>query len=146
MKDIDFSKCHAVLNSNYNIDKFIDGEKQPRIPFAPGCIFKSVYERLGGLFVECGRVWLSGDIEYLFQEYESGEGWTGYDLLYCRMRFKGPQYVTMIIWDKGTAAIPVQICDNDGADDSAADLKQDQKRIARKLYVLSMPVLYLIHQ
>lgn len=133
MKPINYSECHPIIGENFNLQKFIDGKPRPKLPFAATHIFKGIQDVLGGLFVDCGRIWLKNNIEYLFQEFETGEGWIGFDLLYCRLRFNHQVYVTIIVWDKGIFMIPVICQDQYGLHDLSEDLNQDQIRIAREI-------------
>jgi hypothetical protein len=112
------------------------------VPFSPGHLFGSITRKTGGLMVDCGRVWMQGENEHLFQEFEKGEGWTGYDVLFLKLRFKGPQYVTFVIWDKGTKANIICVWDNNGYDGWETLTDQQAKVIegvTKHIYDMGLP-------
>lgn len=98
-----------VINNpeNYNIITFDDKDGNPRIPLSLGCLINSIYSKLEGLYVHGGYIEPKNELEYLYQDYEHNEGYTGYGVVWMKLRFKGPKYVTILVWDRGNETIPI---------------------------------------
>lgn len=142
MKQPDYSGVTPQEGINFFVRKFIDRAGLPDIPFSPGKVIKGVNKRMGGLLVECGRIRFENDLNHFCQEYEPGEGWTGYDTIYAKFRYKGPHYVTITVWDRGTEVNPFFFVDNDGPTESAFKMSEDQKRIMRDIseFIHALPL------
>lgn len=97
---------------NYRITKFEKKNGTPQIPMSPAMVINSIIKATEGLYVHGGYIDTREPIENLWQDYEHGEGYTGYGVVWMKLRFKGkqpntPLYVTIIVWDRGSEFVPL---------------------------------------
>lgn len=107
--DEDFTSGNYTYQS---FDKFND-QGYPLIPMSPGLVIQSMCKATQGLYVIGGYAEFTGRLNNVFQEYEHEEAaFTGYPVVWMKLRFAGPKFVTLMIWDRGTEVIP--LCTRDG--------------------------------
>lgn len=78
--------------------------------------FGAVCKQTRGLFVQAGAIVFNGSLKNIFQEYEYLKGrFTDRRLIWFRMRFSGPLYVTL--FSLSTDKLIIYLCSDDGNPD-----------------------------
>ncbi len=123
----------------FQVQRFdeLDKKGYPKIPISPGLVINQMTKQLQGLFVHSGRVWYKGTLLNLFNEYEPGEGYTGYDVIWFKLRYKGktpekPSYVTIMAWDRGTEVMALGSHDGEQVDWVNESIYPVQQSIVKK--------------
>lgn len=111
-----------ITPENIKVVSYQDPVGNPHIPDTEIAYFGVLCEQTKGLFVQGGEIELKGKLKNTFKEYDYlMTKFNNWKIIWCRMHFTKPKYVTVFAWVMDKAILYLS------ADDGNIDYEAAQK-------------------